>query len=119
MLRWPGQCVLCVSSTFWTTNVHHAISKGERGLPDYLDESNRDLDKVIELVRGRLSLQNRITLGALVVIDVHARDVLSGLVDQKVAKDNDFKWLCQLRYYWEVRNRVSAVGLGSFLDCFL
>lgn len=94
--------MLCVSSTYWTTNVHKAIHKGAGGLSEYLEESNRDLEKIIELVRGKLSLQNRITLGALVVIDVHARDVLSSLIEQKVVADNDFKWLCQLRYYWEV-----------------
>lgn len=98
---WPGQCVLCVSSTFWTTAVHNAISQNT--LPAYLGECNKDLEKIIELVRGKLSLQNRITLGALVVIDVHARDVLTGLIEQKVVQENDFKWLCQLRYYWEVR----------------
>lgn len=43
----------------------------------------------------------RITLGALIVIDVHARDVVSQLRDQCIQSGKDFQWISQLRYYWE------------------
>lgn len=87
---------------YWTSEVTKAIEGGITALADYLKKCNLQIGKIVDLVRGRLNLQNRITLGALVVLDVHARDVLAEIIERGVKDVNDFKWLCHLRYYWEV-----------------
>ncbi|XP_062820321.1 dynein axonemal heavy chain 3 [Anolis carolinensis] len=99
VLQWPGQIVICVSSIFWTKEVSEAIK--ERTLPEFLKKSNKQIAEIVELVRGKLSGGARLTLGALTVIDVHARDVVAKLAEDQISDLNDFQWISQLRYYWE------------------
>uniref|UniRef100_A0A5F8HDN5 Dynein axonemal heavy chain 3 n=1 Tax=Monodelphis domestica TaxID=13616 RepID=A0A5F8HDN5_MONDO len=103
VLEWPGQVVICVSSIFWTQEVAEAITN--KTLPvkigKYYKSGNMQIADIVELVRGKLSGGARLTLGALTVIDVHARDVVAKLAHDKVTDLNDFQWISQLRYNWE------------------
>ncbi|KAJ3238670.1 Dynein heavy chain 3, axonemal [Chytriomyces hyalinus] len=102
ILEWPGQVVICVSQIFWTKEVTEAIRKGGvAGLKAYKELCTRQLEQTVALVRGDLSAMARMTLSALVVIDVHARDVVGDLEKSGTTEENDFSWLSQLRYYWE------------------
>ncbi|XP_051515044.1 dynein axonemal heavy chain 12-like [Myxocyprinus asiaticus] len=106
---WPGQVVLCTSQMFWTQEVHEAIRSGANGLKDYYKQLQNQLNDTVELVRGKQPKQTRITLGALVTIDVHARDVIMEMIEKGVSSETDFQWLAQLRYYWaddNVRVRI-------------
>jgi dynein heavy chain len=48
---------------------------------------------------GGVNGQVRLILGAMVVLDVHNKDVVSLLITRKCEKPEDFDWNSQLRYY--------------------
>lgn len=56
------------------------------------------LGDLVQLVRGGLSKMQRAVLSALIVIEVHAKDVAAKLVEQEVSSVNDFEWISQLRF---------------------
>lgn len=115
--EWPGQVVLCASQVYWTREVHEAIKGGPQGLRDYYGSLQEQLKDIVALVRGKLTKQQRTTLGALVVIDVHARDVVLEMADKGVATQNDFNWLAQLRYYWEEAKMLVRITNATVNYC--
>ncbi|KAJ3193584.1 Dynein heavy chain 7, axonemal, partial [Entophlyctis luteolus] len=114
VLEWAGQVVIGVSSIYWTREVEDVLLEGNRnGLQKYLELSTQRLGKIVELVRGNLTKLGRITLEALVVIDVHARDVIGKLDEEKVSSVSEFGWLSQLRYYFEKENGIIVKMINS------
>ncbi|KAM6980842.1 dynein axonemal heavy chain 1 [Aplochiton taeniatus] len=99
VLSWPGQVVIAGCQTFWTTEVSESLEK--KDLANRLfPELQKQLGDLVQLVRGRLSKMQRAVLSALIVIEVHAKDVIAKLVEEGVSNVNDFEWISQLRYYW-------------------
>ena len=99
VLDWPGMVVLVCTAVYWTKGVTEAITKGQT--KKYEEMCTSDLLKVVDRVRGELTSLQRKTLGALVVMDVHARDVVAKLAEKGVSSATDFDWQAQLRSYWE------------------
>ena len=98
----PGQCVLNGSQVHWTTEVEEGMVKeGLEGVKKYLKVLDLQLQDTVKMVRKKLNKLQSITLGALIVIDVHAKDVVENLVNYKIEDVNAFEWISQLRYYWE------------------
>nr|XP_012140860.1 PREDICTED: dynein heavy chain 1, axonemal [Megachile rotundata] len=95
---WPGQVTLCGGQTYWTAHVENGIRKNN--LAGYYQELLGHLDDLRELVRGQQTDVQRLMLEAVITIEVHARDVLYRLLEEKVETVNDFNWISQLRYYW-------------------
>lgn len=73
VLEWPGQCVLCIDQLYWTQQMEEGMTHGGvKGLKAYLDQSQAELKDIILIIRGKLSKQNRITLG-IVVVDTYIK----------------------------------------------
>jgi dynein heavy chain, axonemal len=70
----PGQCILNGSQVWWTTLVEEAIAK--KDIRGYFALSTEQLNDLVELVRQPLTKQQQVTINALIVIDVHAKDVV-------------------------------------------
>jgi dynein heavy chain len=64
VLEWPGQTVLCVGQLYWTLQIEQAMKQeGLDGLKRYHQQCQQELHDIILLIRGKLSKQNRVTLG--------------------------------------------------------
>ncbi|KAK2152282.1 hypothetical protein LSH36_335g03002 [Paralvinella palmiformis] len=98
VLNWPGQIVIAGCQVFWTSEVSQALE--ENKLKETYPHVLSQLDDLRELVRKPLSRMERSVLSALIVIEVHARDVVTNLVTEEVKNVNDFEWISQLRFYW-------------------
>lgn len=104
--EWPAMVVLSGSAIHWCQGVEEGIQESK--LKDFQEKALADLYDMTALVRGKLSKLERMSLGALITIDVHARDVVQGLVDGNISAITDFEWVSQLRYYWKERENTTG-----------
>jgi dynein heavy chain len=103
VLENAAQVTLNASQVHWTTEVEEAFEAGE--IPAYAKKLSAQINELVFLLRKGLPKAQRTSIGALIVIDVHARDVLDGYVEQKVESVSAFEWISQVRYYWELDDK--------------
>lgn len=97
--KWPGMVVLCVSQIYWAMEIETRFSN-KKGIDNYYVELQAQLQDTVALIRSKdITNITRISVRALIVIDVHAKDLVDMLVKNNVNSADDFQWLSQLRYY--------------------
>ena len=119
VMDWPGQIILAVSQIYWTEGVENALKQGERSanaIVEFEEVLNKQIEDIVYLVRGELPAQTRVTLKALVVIDVHARDVVRELIEKNVSDADEFDWTAQLRYYQEKKDELKVKMVNAVID---
>ena len=95
---WPGQAVLCVSQLYWTVEFERAVREqahyskqgggGDAGttvsggpMLRYKEKLDGFIRDIVQMVRGNLTKLERRTMSALIIMDVHARDVVAKLCE--------------------------------------
>ncbi|XP_030747452.1 dynein heavy chain 3, axonemal isoform X2 [Sitophilus oryzae] len=107
ILAWPGQIVQCVDCIEWTSEVTNAIFSGN--LAEQEELCTEQIEQCVKMVQGTLKPNNQVTVEALIVIDVHCRDIVTKLKELNVTSVADFNWISQIRYYW--RTDMVAVSM--------
>eukprot|EP00163_Fabomonas_tropica_P031151 TRINITY_DN730_c1_g2_i2.p1 TRINITY_DN730_c1_g2~~TRINITY_DN730_c1_g2_i2.p1 ORF type:complete len:4514 (+),score=1634.66 TRINITY_DN730_c1_g2_i2:234-13775(+) len=105
LTKYPAQLVLVASQIWWTSEVTYNFDQLEAGNENALKEYNKKQDvqlkKLIEMIQGNLDRNERGKVMNLVTLDVHALDVVAGLVRDKIDNPAAFGWVKQLRLSWE------------------
>ncbi|KAE8631104.1 hypothetical protein XENTR_v10001083 [Xenopus tropicalis] len=116
----PSQVVLTISQLMWCRDLSHCL-EGEcednlHSLAEFEKVNFERLNALAGLVRGHLPTLHRNIITALITIDVHARDIVSDLVKDKVDSIESFEWQRQLRYYWDLDldNCVARMALSQY-----
>lgn len=121
-----SQPILTIDMVMWTAGCEAAIyeimqGKNSQALKEFYEFSDKQLKNMIKLVRGKLTPLNRSAMGALIVLDVHALQVVTNMIQARVENINDFPWTSQLRYYWEEIQETDGPqyqGDNTTHDCF-
>ena len=69
------------------------VSKEGHALTLYFSKLVDQLNGLVELVQEPLTDLQRISVGALIVIDVHAKDVVEKLIKEKINSILEFEWI--------------------------
>ncbi|KAK7929355.1 hypothetical protein WMY93_005750 [Mugilogobius chulae] len=116
----PSQVVLTISQMMWCRDMD-ACLEGDHdhfaALQHFEQINIGRLNSLAALVRGHLPSLHRNIITALITIDVHARDIVTDLVQQKVDTRSNFEWQRQLRYYWDMDldNCVATMALSNYI----
>ncbi|KAM3922058.1 dynein axonemal heavy chain 9 [Leptodactylus fuscus] len=105
LFDYPAQVALTCTQIWWTTEVGISFARLEEGyenaMKEYYKKQVSQLNTLITMLIGQLSKGDRQKIMTICTIDVHARDVVSKMIAQKVDNAQAFVWLSQLRHRWD------------------
>ncbi|KAM7079135.1 dynein axonemal heavy chain 6 [Molossus nigricans] len=115
----PSQVILTVSQITWCRDLTECLERDDNrleALEDFERVNFERLNALAAIVRGPLSKLHRNIITALITIDVHARDIVTELVQAKVEEVESFDWQRQLRYYWNIdlNNCMARMALSQY-----
>ncbi|XP_078053365.1 dynein heavy chain 2, axonemal kl-2 [Augochlora pura] len=104
--EWPSQPGITSTQIQWTadctrTLLHCKLIDSRKPLKKLRRKQNQALSKYSEAIRSDLNKLDRLKFKAIVVIEIHARDVIEKMYKSNCKDVAAFEWLSQLRFYWD------------------
>ncbi|KAJ8266677.1 hypothetical protein GJAV_G00133350 [Gymnothorax javanicus] len=108
MLLYQGMVVLASSQVWWTWEVEDVFNKLKKGekqaLKNYAKKMHQQIDELVTRITQPLSKNDRRKINTVLIIDVHARDIVDTFVRDSIMDAREFEWESQLRFYWVREN---------------
>jgi dynein heavy chain, axonemal len=70
-------------------------------LQAYAEKLSKQLLDLVAKVRENIPKMLRIKVNTLLIVDVHARDIVDSFVRDSILDAREFAWESQLRFYWD------------------
>jgi dynein heavy chain len=100
-----GMVGLVGSQIWWTWEVEDTfrqVAHGNKYAMKALESKlTGQLNDLVAMVRAPLDKITRKKVNTLLIIDVHARDIVDGFVRESILHAKEFAWESQLRFYWD------------------
>ncbi|XP_036076372.1 dynein heavy chain 10, axonemal isoform X2 [Rousettus aegyptiacus] len=123
MLLYQGMVVLAASQVWWTwevEDVFRQVQKGEKqAMKNYGKKMHQQIDELVTRITAPLSRNDRKKYNTVLIIDVHARDIVDSFIRGSILEAQEFEWESQLRFYWDrdpdelnIRQCTGTFGYG-------
>uniref|UniRef100_A0A8D0HBM0 Dynein axonemal heavy chain 10 n=1 Tax=Sphenodon punctatus TaxID=8508 RepID=A0A8D0HBM0_SPHPU len=105
MLMYEGMMVLAANQVWWTWEVEDIFQKVKKGekqaMKNYAKKMHQQIDSLVTRITKPLSNNDRKKYNTVLIIDVHARDIVDTFVRDSIMEAREFEWESQLRFYWD------------------
>ena len=101
-----GMTSISGSQIWWTWEVEHAFKRVREGhkhaMKELAAKLSAQLTELVTAIRDpAIQRAIRKKLNTLIIIDVHARDIIDRFVRDSILDAREFDWESQLRFYWD------------------
>ncbi|XP_062273833.1 dynein axonemal heavy chain 10 [Scomber scombrus] len=104
MLLYQGMVVLAANQIWWTWEVEDVFKNVEKGekhaLKHYAKKMHQQIDELVTRIMQPMKKNDRRKINTVLIIDVHARDIVDSFVLNSIMDVREFEWESQLRFYW-------------------
>ena len=104
-VRTLGMNTVISTQVWWTWKVESAFKAikagNKRSLKILENNMTADIQFLVTLIRDPLDEITRKKVNTLLIIDVHAKDIVSSFVRESISEVDQFEWESQLRFYWD------------------
>ena len=101
MLKYQGMVILAANQIWWTWEVEDVFRKVKKGdklaMKNYAKQLHKQISNLVTKIQSPLDNNARAKFNSVLIIDVHARDIIDNFVRDSILDSKEFEWESQLR----------------------